>query len=130
MSTATDSTDPSGIASAIWAVAVVGVLFTALAPSLLGSASRLSVAVGVLLAVGNLWAIARTVRGFLHPAGARSPWVSLAMLKFALMFLGVLFLVRGGYAKLLPLVVGYAAMPVGIVISQLKSAATTSGEGS
>ena len=129
MSTATESTDPNGIATAIWSVAIVGALFTLAAPTLLGPASRLSVALGVLLAMGNLWAISRTVRGFLHPEGARSPWISLAMLKFAVMFLGVLFLVRGGYAQLLPLVIGYSAMPVGIVIAQLKSAAATSKEG-
>ena len=129
MTTATESTEPNGIATAIWSVAIVGALFTVAAPTLLGGGSRLSVALGVLLAMANLWAISRTVRGFLHPAGARSPWVSLAMLKFAVMFLGVLFLVRGGYAKLLPLVIGYAAMPVGIVIAQLKSAAAPSGKG-
>jgi hypothetical protein len=129
MNTATESTEPNGIATAIWSVAIVGVALTLAAPTLLGEGSRLSVALGALLAMGNLWAIARTVRGFLHPAGARSPWISLAMLKFAVMFLGVLFLVRGGYAKLLPLVIGYAAMPVGIVISQLKSAAAPSGKG-
>ncbi|HEY3254838.1 MAG TPA: hypothetical protein VGJ91_12850 [Polyangiaceae bacterium] len=108
---------------------IVGAVLVLAAPTLLGNGSRLSVALGVLLAVANLWAISRTVRGFLHPAGARSPWISLAMLKFAVMFLGVLFLVRGGYAKLLPLVIGYAAMPVGIVIAQLKSAAAPSGKG-
>ncbi|MET0790937.1 MAG: hypothetical protein ABW061_05405 [Polyangiaceae bacterium] len=129
MSTATESTDQNGIATAIWSVAIVGVVFTAAAPTLLGPASRVSVALGVLLAIANLWAISRTVRGFLQPAGARSPWVSLAMLKFAVMFLGVLFLVRGGYAQLLPLVIGYAAMPVGIVIAQLKSAPAASREG-
>jgi len=129
MNTATESTEPNGIATAIWSVAIVGVVLTLAAPSLLGGGSRLSVAIGVLLAIGNLWAISRTVRGFLYPAAARSPWISLAMLKFAVMFLGVLFLVRGGYAKLLPLVIGYAAMPVGIVISQLKSAAAPSGKG-
>jgi hypothetical protein len=129
MNTATESTEPNGIASAIWSVAIVGALLTFAAPTLLGNGSRLSVAIGVLLAIANLWAISRTVRGFLHPAGARSPWISLAMLKFAVMFLGVLFLVRGGYAKLLPLVIGYAAMPVGIVIAQLKSAAAPSGKG-
>ena len=129
MSTATESTDPHGIATAIWSVAIVGALFVAGAPTLLGAGSRLSVAIGVLLAVGNLWAISKTVRGFLEPAGARSPWVSLALLKFAVMFLGVLFLVRGGYAKLLPLVIGYAAMPVGIVIAQLKSASAASRQG-
>jgi hypothetical protein len=129
MSTATESTDQNGIASAIWSVAIVAALFTAAGPTLLGANTRLSIALGGLLAVANLWAIARTVRGFLHPAGARSPWVSLAMLKFAVMFLGVLFLVRGGYAKLLPLVIGYAALPVGIVIAQLKSAPAASREG-
>jgi hypothetical protein len=129
MSTATESTDENGIASAIWSVAIVGALFTAGAPTLLGPTSRLSVALGVLLAVGNLWAISRTVRGFLYPSGARAAWIPLAMLKFSAMFLGVLFLVRGGYAQLLPLVIGYAALPVGITISQLKSARAASGEG-
>ena len=129
MNTATESTEPNGIATAIWSVAIVGALLSLAAPTLLGDGSRGSVALGVLLAIGNLWAISRTVRGFLHPAGARSPWISLAMLKFAVMFLGVLFLVRGGYAKLLPLVIGYAAMPVGIVVAQLKSAAVPSGKG-
>ena len=129
MSTATESTDQNSIASAIWAVAIVGALLALAAPSLLGSGSRLSVAVGALLAMGNLYAISRTVRGFLHPAGARSPWVSLAMLKFAVMFLGILFLVRSGYVQLLPLVIGYAALPVGIVIAQLKSAPAASREG-
>jgi hypothetical protein len=129
MSTATESTDQNGIATAIWSVAIVGVLFTAAAPTLLGSASRSSVALGALLSIANLWAISRTVRGFLYPAAARSPWIVLSILKFALVFLGVLFLIRGGYAKLLPLVVGYSAMPLGIVIAQLKPAASTSGEG-
>ena len=129
MSTATETTDPNGIATAIWSVAIVGAVLCALGPTLLGSNTRVSIAIGVLVAMGNLWAISRMVRGFLEPAGARSPWISLALLKFAVMFLGVLFLVQGGYAKLLPLVVGYAAMPVGIVISQLKSAASTSGKG-
>jgi hypothetical protein len=129
MSTATESTDQNGIASAIWSVVIVAALLTAGAPTLLGAASRASVALGGVLAVGNLWAISRTVRGFLYPAAARSPWISFAMLKFAVMFLGVLFLVRGGYAQLLPLVIGYAALPVGITISQLKSAPAASGEG-
>ncbi|HEX3855521.1 MAG TPA: hypothetical protein VHW01_31375 [Polyangiaceae bacterium] len=129
MSTATESTDQSSIATAIWSVAIVGACLTAGAPTLLGASSRVSIAVGVVLAVANLWAISRTVRGFLYPAGVRSAWIPLAMLKFALMFLGILFLVRGGYVHLLPLVIGYAALPVGITISQLKSAPAASGEG-
>lgn len=129
MSTATESTDQSSIATAIRSVAIIGAFLTAGAPTLLGSSSRLSVAVGVVLAVANLWAISRTVRGFLYPAGVRSAWIPLAMLKFAVMFLGILFLVRGGYVHLLPLVIGYAALPLGITISQLKSAPAASGKG-
>jgi hypothetical protein len=127
MSTATESTDQNGIASAIWSVAIVGALLTAGAPALLGQQSRVSVALGALLAVGNLWAISRTVRGFLYPAGARAAWIPLALLKFSVMFLGVLFLVREGYAQLLPLVIGYGALPVGITMSQLKSAPAAPG---
>ena len=67
MSMATESTDQSSIATAIWSVAIVGAFLTAGAPTLLGASSRLSVAVGVVLAVANLWAISRTVRGFLYP---------------------------------------------------------------
>jgi hypothetical protein len=128
MTTATES-DPGGIAPALWSVAIVGALLTAGGPTLLGAGSRASLALGALLAVGSLWALSRTVRGFLHPAGARSPWIALSILKFAVLFLGVLFLVRGGFAQLLPLVIGYGAMPVGIVLSQLKSSAPNSGEG-
>jgi hypothetical protein len=126
---ATQSTDQNGIATALWSVAVVGALLALGTPLLLGSGSRVSVALGAVLAVLNLWAVARMVRGFLYPAGARSPWMTLAMLKFAVLFLGVTFLVRGGYARILPLVIGYAALPLGIVISQLKSAPAASGEG-
>lgn len=130
MTMATQSTDQNGIATALWSVAVVGVLLTVGAPLLLGSGSRSSLALGATLAVGNLWAVARMVRGFLNPAGGvRSPWLSLAMLKFGLLFLGVLFLVRGGFAQILPLALGYAALPLGIVVSQLKTAAATPGEG-
>ncbi len=129
MTTATESTDQNGIASAIWSVAIIGALLTAGVPSLLGSSSRLSVGMGALLALGNLWAISRTVRGFLYPAGPRAAWIPLAVLKFAVMFLGVLVLVREGYAQLLPLVIGYGALPVGITISQLKSVPPGSEKG-
>jgi hypothetical protein len=127
---ATQSTDQNGITTALWSVAVVGALLAAFVPFAMGGGSRVSVALGAALAVGNLWAVARMVRGFLNPAGGvRSPWISLAMLKFGLLFLGVMFLVRGGHAQILPLAIGYAALPLGIVASQLKSAAAAPGEG-
>ena len=126
---ATPSTNANGIGHALQSVAVVGAVLTVMVPWATGSGSRVSIAVGALLAVFNLWAVSRMVRAFLEPAGTRSPWISLAMLKFGVLFLGVLFLVRGGYAQILPLVIGYGALPLGIVISTLKSAPLARGEG-
>src|SRR5690348_966034 len=56
-------------------VAAVGAAFVLLLPTFIGAGTRLSLLLGALLAVGNLWLIARTVRGFLYPAAARSPWL-------------------------------------------------------
>ncbi len=115
--------------ASLLAVAVVGALFVLLLPTFIGSGTRLSILVGALLAVGNLWLIARTVRGFLYPAGARSPWLGVALLKLGALFLVVAFLVRGGHAQVIPLMIGYGALPIGIVVSQLRSSRVARGEG-
>ncbi len=125
---ASENPDQNGTATALWSVAVVGVLLSVAAPFAIGSSSRLSVALGSLLALLNLWGLTRIVRAFLYPVGARAPWILFAMFKLAALFVGVWFLVRGGSAQLLPLLIGYAALPVGIVVSQLKSAAPAAGE--
>ena len=125
---ATENPDQNGIATALWSVAVVGALLSVGAPFALGSASRLSVALGGLVAVFNLWGLMRIVRAFLYPVGARAPWILFAMFKLAALFVGVWFLVRSGSAQVLPLLIGYAALPSGIVVSQLKSAAPAAGE--
>jgi len=126
---APENTDQNGIATALWSVAVVGAVLTVAAPFALGSASRLSVLLGALVAVANLWALVRVVRAFLYPAVARAPWILLTLFKMSALFFGVWFLVRGGSAQVLPLLIGYAALPLGIVVSQLKSAAPAPGQG-
>ena len=126
---ARESTDQNGIATALWSVAVVGALLAAFAPFALGPASRLSVLLGAALAVFNLWAVFRVVRAFLYPAGVRAPWILLALFKLTVLFVGVGFLVRSGSAHVLPLLIGYAALPLGIVVSQLKTAAPAPGQG-
>ena len=121
--------EQSDLRARLLAVAIVAALFAAMLPTFLGAGSRLSVLLGGLLAVANLWLIALSVRGFLYPAGARSPWLALALLKFGALFLLVAFLVRGGYAQVFPLMIGYGALPVGIVASQLRSSKVARGEG-
>jgi hypothetical protein len=53
----------------------------------------------------------------------------IALLKFGALFLLVAFLVRGGHAHVLPLMIGYGALPIGIVVSQLRSSKVARGEG-
>jgi hypothetical protein len=126
MKTPTDNDDGS-INGALWCVAGVGLLLTVGAPFLFGVRGIVSSALGALLAVVNLWAIARLVRGFLG-RGAKASWAPLAMLKLVLIF-GLLALVlKQGLAEALPLAYGYAALPLGIVLAQLKAASPASGE--
>ena len=126
---ATRSTEENGTTTALWSVAVMGAVLTIVAPFSLGSASRLSVGLGGIVGVVNLWAVIRIVRAFLYPAGARAPWILLALFKLAALFAAVSFLVRNGSAQVLLLMIGYAALPLGIVVSQLKSAAPARGQG-
>jgi len=125
---APENTDQNGIATALWSVTVVAVLLAVCAPFALGSASRLSVGLGGLLAIFNLWGLVRIVRAFLYPVGARAPWILFALFKLTVLFMGVWFLVRSGSAQVLPLLIGYAALPLGIVVSQLRSAAPAASE--
>lgn len=123
------STDETGISTALWSVAIVGALLAVVVPFASSSLSPLSVALGALIAVANLWLVVRFVRAFLFPAGARAPWVLLALLKLTVLFVGAWFLVRNGSLQVLPLLVGYAALPLGIVASTLKSAVPAPGQG-
>jgi hypothetical protein len=126
----TEQTEQHGdLRASLLAVAAVGLLLVVTLPSFIGADSRLSLLFGALLAVANLWLLARTVRGFLNPAGGRSPWLVIALLKLGALFLLVAFLVRGGYAHVLPLMIGYGALPIGIVVSQLRSSNVARGEG-
>jgi hypothetical protein len=123
------STDQIGISSALRSVAVVGLLLTVASPLVLGFALLPSVALGAAVATFNLWAILRVVRAFLYPVGARAPWILFAMFKLVALFAGVSLLVHSGSAQVLPLLIGFAALPLGIVVSQLKSAAPAPGQG-
>ena len=123
------STDQNGTTTALRSVAAVGLLLTVGSPLVFGLSGAPSVALGAGVAFLNLWAIVRVVRAFLYPAGARAPWILFAMFKLTALFVGVSFLVRSGSAQVLPLLIGFAALPLGIVVSQLKSAAPAPGQG-
>lgn len=106
-----------GLGRALTTVALASVVLTLLAPFAFASDAMLGVAIGGALAFSNLWVIAFVVRGFLRGAGL--PWGALTALKFlALLFL-VWIVLKNGWAEPLTLAIGYAALPLGIVVAQL-----------
>lgn len=127
---ASDATnEPGNIAPALVAVAVAGAVLAAGAWLLFGVRGMVSAAIGAALAVANLWSIGKLVRGFLGGGARRGgSWGPLGMLKLGALFVLLGIIVKRGWADVLPLAFGYAALPLGIVLSQLWSGSTARGE--
>lgn len=112
------SEEEQQLRTTLWAVALSGAVLTLAAPFVLGRAGVLGVALGSLIAVLNLWVLARVVRALLGGAGL--PWVVLGGFKLLGLLALVGLILKLGIAPLLPLGFGYAALPLGIVLSQLR----------
>jgi hypothetical protein len=108
------------------AVFVVGVLATACVTFGFGPRGGLSAGFGALIGFGNLLLMGRMVRAFVARNGVSMPWVMAALLKLAALFLAMYLPVRAGILELLPFVLGFGALPVGIVASQFLSVPTQS----
>lgn len=119
-------TEDGNISTTLWSVAICGVLLTFVGSALFGRGAIVSVAIGAALAVANLWSIARLVRGFLE--GSATSWGPLGMLKLVALFVLLGVVLKLGWAEALPLALGYAALPAGAVVSQLRSASPARGE--
>ncbi len=125
MTDATKTED--SISPVLLVVATVGAASAAIAGIAFGPATMLGVAAGGALATLNLWAFGRIVRAFLAP-GAKLAWSLLAALKLGGLFAVVYGLTRSGLVDIVPLIAGYAALPVGIVVAQLRAASALSEE--
>ena len=105
---------------AMVAAAGIGVVGTLAALAVWGGKPALGVLVGALLATGNLWAFKLLGHAFLSSTGtSRAMWGLLGAFKFVALLLVVLVLVLRGVVEPLPLLVGYAALPVGITLAGL-----------
>jgi hypothetical protein len=82
-----------------------------------GARTAASIAVGVVLAVSNLWVLERLVRVYL--SSERGRWAVVALVKAAVLFGMVALLVKTGTVNVLPLVVGFGALPLGVTIGGL-----------
>lgn len=119
--------------AALVAVGVVGAAIAALAFVLYGGKAAGSAAFGTVLAVANLWVLGKVIRSMM-PAepegtiaaepdppkkGSAAAWGVFAVLKVFLLFGCVLAAVNLGLVTPLGFLVGYAALPIGIVMAQL-----------
>ncbi|MGC4066216.1 MAG: hypothetical protein QM784_16555 [Polyangiaceae bacterium] len=112
--------------SVLKSVFVVGVLATTCVTFGFGPLGGISAGFGALLGFGNLLLLGRMVRAFVSRNGVSMPWVMAALLKLAALFLAMYLPVRAGILELLPFVLGFGALPVGIVASQFLSVPTQS----
>lgn len=109
-----------GLRAALWAIALSGAALTLASPFVLGRDGVLGVALGSMIAALNLWSLGRIVRAFMNGAGL--PWVLLAALKLVGLLAVVAVLLKLGITTVIPLAVGYGALPLGIVFAQLGAA--------
>jgi hypothetical protein len=121
MTTANNSAADAGLSRSFWAVGVFGVVLS------LGSLAvvdqwqgTLSVAAGACIALLNFWMTAYLVRGFVAPDGVRLPWALIASVKLLFVLGGVYVLLQRGVLELLPMAVGFGALPLGIVFGQTR----------
>jgi len=115
------STDEdAGLRSALWATALTGAALTLASPFLLGWGGAVGVALGSGIAAFNLWSLGRIVRAFMNGAGL--PWVVLGAFKLIGLLIVIAVVLKLGITTVIPLAVGYGALPVGIVFAQLGAA--------
>jgi hypothetical protein len=112
--------DDHGLRAALWAVAICGALLTLASPFVLGRGGILGVALGSAIATLNLWSLGRIGRAFVNGAGL--PWVLLGAFKLVGLLILLAVVLKLGITTVIPLAIGYGALPVGIVFAQLGGA--------
>jgi hypothetical protein len=126
MTETTAETDGS-IRAALVSVAIVGLVGAGVAVAAFGTRAALGVAIGATAATLNLWALSRLVRAFFARRHVL-PWSLIGLLKFVALIAALFFVVERGIADVLPLAIGFGALPVGIVVFQLWAAPKLSEE--
>lgn len=131
----------STFGAALLAIALVGGAFALGAGAMYGGRSALSVLFGTALALANLYVLGRVIRAMLPTSEAADPpsaesgavptpeapakrgsaaaWGIFAVLKVLVLFGLVFVSVNSGWVSLLGFLLGYGALPIGIVMAQL-----------
>jgi hypothetical protein len=117
--------EESGLRAALWGIALTGAVLTLASPFVIGKHAVVGVALGSAIAAFNLWSLARIVKAFMNGAGL--PWVLLAALKLFGLLAVIALVLKLGITTVVPLAVGYGALPIGIVFAQLGAARAQQG---
>ena len=120
--------DDRTMAIIIRTVGVMGVTAAVAVGYFAGRGAGASAAYGATLGIANLVLLGRMVRSFLGRGGASTSWVAAAMTKLAVLVLAMYLPVRAGLVQVLPFVIGFGALPLGIALGQLLSVPPKSRE--
>ncbi len=117
-----DRLDPR-LTTALLVVAIFGGLFAAVAATVFSARAGLSCGIGAAIAASNLYALAKIIGALVTPGASRSAvgWVFALLMKMAILFGGIWLLLTWGVVTVVPLVVGYMTLPLGIAIGSLVS---------
>jgi hypothetical protein len=120
----TNALDPR-TRTAIVGVAAIGVMFAIGAGAGWGTRAGISVLVGALIAVANLYGLARIVGALLGTRAEGDPssgmWGLFAVLKVIGLFGGVWLLLSSRLVDPMGLVAGWGALPIGVAIATFVS---------
>jgi hypothetical protein len=113
----------------VFAVVAIGILLTGGAWYINGRQTGIGVGVGALVAAFNLWAFTRIGRAMISGHGGQGGWGLFAVLKLLVLFGAVFGILKYDLADPLSFMIGYLALPVGIVASQFLGLRADFGNG-
>jgi hypothetical protein len=109
------------LVTAMVTVAALGALMALTAAFVWGARMAFSVGAGAAIATSNLYFLSRIVGAMVRGGAGVGAWAVLAVLKMMILFGGILLLMTRGLVDPIGLVVGYAALPIGIAIGSIVS---------
>ena len=113
----------------LFAVVAIGILLAGGAWLINGRAAGLGVGIGALTASLNLWVFTRIGTAMVSGQGRRGGWGLVAVLKLLVLFGGVFAILQKDLADPLSFLIGYLALPIGIVASQFLGLRADFGNG-
>ena len=113
----------------LFAVVAMAVLLAGGGTLIAGRATGIGIGVGGLIAALNLWAFTRIGAAVLSGQRRRGAWGLVAILKLFALFGAVFFILKRDLADPLSFLIGYLALPVGIVASQFLGLRADFGNG-